>query len=311
MERDANYTAVGAFVILLTTLAGLFVYWYSDSREHRDYTRYEIYFLGSVSGLSVGGPVRYLGVDVGRVQRIRIDQRSADRVQVITDIDTSAPISQSTFAQLSLQGVTGLLYIDLQQTPGNQQVMPAVPSERYPVINSVRSSFDTFLATLPELATKSQELLTQVQIIFSPENTAAITQTLASLQHGTAQLPETMVKLDSLLNELRGATAQFRGIAQSIQGTADSVAPELVTAIEKLRTTADNIAGVSERLDQMVAENRGGVRAFTRDSLPEFERMVREARSAAEEFRELSRSLSDDPSRLIYKPQFHGVEIPR
>ena len=77
--------------------------------------RYEIYFDGSVSGLSEGGPVRYLGVDVGRVVRIRIDPRAADRVQVIADIDATTPISERTLAQLSLQGVTGLLYIDLQQ----------------------------------------------------------------------------------------------------------------------------------------------------------------------------------------------------
>ena len=58
--------------------------------------------------------MRYLGVNVGRVRRIRLDQRSAERVQVIADIDDPRPIRQTT-AQLSLKGVTGLLFIDLQQ----------------------------------------------------------------------------------------------------------------------------------------------------------------------------------------------------
>ena len=31
MEREANYTAVGAFVLLVAALAGAFVYWYSDA----------------------------------------------------------------------------------------------------------------------------------------------------------------------------------------------------------------------------------------------------------------------------------------
>ncbi len=44
MEREANYAAVGAFVLLVTLAGALFVYWYSDTREHRDYKRYEIYF---------------------------------------------------------------------------------------------------------------------------------------------------------------------------------------------------------------------------------------------------------------------------
>ena len=76
MEREANYTAVGAFVLLIVTMAGLFVYWYAGSSDARDYRRYEIYFEGSVSGLNRGSTVRYLGVDVGRVVTIRIDKRA-------------------------------------------------------------------------------------------------------------------------------------------------------------------------------------------------------------------------------------------
>ena len=89
MEREANFVAVGAFMLLVAIMAALFVYWYSDSRESRHYTRYEVYFDGSVSGLSEGGQVRYLGVDIGRVARIRVDRRAADRVQVLVDIDTA------------------------------------------------------------------------------------------------------------------------------------------------------------------------------------------------------------------------------
>ena len=88
MEREANYTAVGAFVLLVATMAALFVYWYAGSVDARDYKRYEIYFEGSVSGLNRGSTVRYLGVEVGRVVTIRIDKRASDRVQVIADIDS-------------------------------------------------------------------------------------------------------------------------------------------------------------------------------------------------------------------------------
>ena len=98
MEREANCTAVGAFVLLIVTMAGLFVYWYAGSSDNRDYRRYEIYFEGSVSGLNRGSTVRYLGVEVGRVVTIRIDKRAADRVQVIADIDSATPISSDTLA---------------------------------------------------------------------------------------------------------------------------------------------------------------------------------------------------------------------
>src|SRR5262245_47994752 len=101
MEREANYAAVGAFVLLVVVMAVLFVYWYSDTRERRDYQRYEVYFEGSVSGLQRGAAVRYLGVDVGRVFTMRIDSRDSSRVQVLVDIDSSAPVSGRTIAELS------------------------------------------------------------------------------------------------------------------------------------------------------------------------------------------------------------------
>ena len=83
MEREANYITVGAFVLLVIALASAFVIWYTDRGDRREYSRYEIYFNGSVSGLSRGSPVRYLGVDVGRVVDITLDDRTPDRVAVV------------------------------------------------------------------------------------------------------------------------------------------------------------------------------------------------------------------------------------
>ena len=75
MDRDTNYVVVGAFVLLVIGMAVSFVYWYTDQRDKRTYHRYEIYYAGTVSGLSAGSPVRYLGVDVGKVARITLDPK--------------------------------------------------------------------------------------------------------------------------------------------------------------------------------------------------------------------------------------------
>ena len=92
MDRDANYVAVGAFVLLVIAMAVSFVFWYTDQKDKRTYQRYEIYFKGTVSGLTAGSPVRYLGVDVGKVARIALDPQQRNRVEVIADIDSAAPI---------------------------------------------------------------------------------------------------------------------------------------------------------------------------------------------------------------------------
>jgi len=314
MEREANYVAVGAFVLLVAVMAALFVYWYSDARDQHDYTRYEIYFDGSVSGLSEGGQVRYLGVDVGRVVHIRLDRRAADRVQVIADIDSSAPISERTLAELSLQGVTGLLYIDLQQLrPGTQtqQVMERVQSENYPVIRSVHSNFDLFLASLPELAVRAGELATRANRLLSDENIAALTRLAASLERAGSALPQAARDAAALIAELRSATAESREVIAQVRAASVTAAPDLAASMARLRVTADHLATASEQLDGILSENRSALRGFMQQGLPQIEALVRDSRDAAHEFQQLSRSLRNNPSQLLYQPASSGVEIPR
>ena len=316
MEREANYVAVGAFVLLVAAMATLFVYWYSDGRDQRNYTRYEIYFDGSVSGLSVGGPVRYLGVDIGRVLRIRVDRRAADRVQVLADIDASAPISERTVAQLSLQGVTGLLYIDLQQRRSAGPAGPAarlmepVASERYPVIRSVRSDFDVFLSSLPEAAGRIGEVAERVNKLLSDDNVAAINRLVANLDRAGGTLPQTARDAGTLIADLRAATAESRTVIAQLREAAGTAAPDFTAMMARLRSTADHLAHSSEQLDGLLAEDRGALRGFLHESLPQVEALVRDSRDAAREFQRLSKGLRENPSQILYQPVAGGVEIP-
>src|SRR5436190_7224218 len=210
MEREANYTAVGAFVLLIATMAGLFVYWYAGNTDARDYRRYEIYFEGSVSGLNRGSTVRYLGVEVGKVVTIRIDKRAADRVQVIADIDSQAPISKDTLASLSLQGVTGLLYIDLLAQADSKHRVEPVPSEQYPVIDSVRSNFDLFLSSLPDLVGRAAEVADRAARVLSDQNLQAFNNTMHSIEQGAATLPTTLRDAAQVVAELKSTMADVR-----------------------------------------------------------------------------------------------------
>jgi phospholipid/cholesterol/gamma-HCH transport system substrate-binding protein len=311
MEREANYAAVGAFVLLLITMAGFFVYWYSEGRDNRDYRRYEIYFDGSVSGLTRGSTVRYLGVDVGRVVDLRIDKRAQARVQVIVDIDTTAPVTESTVAELSLQGVTGLLYIDLVTRRPGMTLGGLVASANHPVIPSVRSSFDVFVSSLPGLVNSAGQVAERVNRLLNDDSIAAVTSMLANLDAASQTLPATMKEVNLLVHDLHGAADEVRKVAASFRGVAESAGPDIQATLERVRTVAENLASTSGRLDRLIAENQQDVRAFTRDSLPEFERLLRDSRVAAQEFSLLARSLRENPSQIIYQPQSAGVEIPR
>ncbi len=313
MEREANYIAVGSFVLLLLVMGTLFVYWYADSREHRNFVRYEIYFDGSVSGLSEGGQVRYLGVDVGRVARIRIDPRAENRVQVIADIDATTPISDRTLAQLSLQGVTGLLFIDLQQQRADdtgRRILAAVPSERYPVIRSVHSDFDLFLSSLPAVTARLNELIDRSSRLLSDANIRSMTRLIDNVDQAATRLPASARKVDELLEALHDTTVSAGHLIDELHGTTQSASTDFLAAVQKLRQTSDNLAGATATLDAFAADNRAALSGFVTVGLPEFESVLRDTRTAAQQITELSRDLDENPSRLIYRRPEGGVVIP-
>lgn len=311
MEREANYAAVGAFVLLVLLVGGLFVYWYSDSREHKIFRRYEIYFDGSVSGLERGAAVRYLGVGVGRVQQMHIDPRDAGRVQVIVDIDSSTPISDKTLAELQLQGVTGLLYIDLQQIRPNLPLPPVVPGIDYPVIRSARSRFDVFLARLPDVLASAGEVVDRAARALSDQNIVAITHALGNIDKASEGLPQTLREVSTLVAELRGATSDLAASAKGARKIVEESGPEVVASLQRVHVVADNLANATDQIEKLIGDNRQDVRSFTRDGLPELERLLREGRAAAQELRELSSSLRENPSQLLYQPRQVGLEIPK
>lgn len=313
MEREANYVAVGAFVLLITAMAALFVYWYSDTREQRTFNRYEVYFDGSVGGLAVGSQVRYLGVDVGRVVRIKLDARRADLVQIIVDIDASAPISARTLAQLAVQGVTGLLNIDLLLRPDAQpeSLMAPVASEHYPVIRSVHSNFDVFLSGLPQVVSQLGELTARGNKLLANDNIAAVSRLVANLERAGASLPQAGRDAAQLIAEMRNAAAESRAVIADVKAATATAAPDLSATLARLRVSAEHLATASEQLDGLLADDGGAVHAFVQQSLPQVEVLVRDSRDAARELQQLARSLRENPAQLLYQPANAAVEIPR
>jgi phospholipid/cholesterol/gamma-HCH transport system substrate-binding protein len=309
MDRDANYVAVGAFVLLVIAMAVSFVLWYTNQQDKRIYLRYEIYFQGTVSGLTPGSPVRYLGVDVGKVARILIDPQQRNRVLVIADIEANAPIDGRTRASLSLQGITGLLFIDLKQV-GKSNV-PGVLADglHYPIIRSAPSDFDVLLSNLPALTTHLVELADRLNQVFSDENVSSFKATLDNARVASERLPATLRDVQELVADARSAMQEVKGAAADLRGIEEHTAPDLETAVANMRHLSDNLSKTSDRLEHFVADNEPVVTRFTHQSLPEFEQLLRESRQAARDFRDLSRSLKQNPSQLIYEPNYRGVEV--
>jgi phospholipid/cholesterol/gamma-HCH transport system substrate-binding protein len=309
MDRDSNYVAVGAFVLLVITMAVSFVFWYTDQRDKRTYQRYEIYFPGSVSGLTAGSPVRYLGVDVGKVARIALDPQQRKTVQVLADIDSTAPIDDRTRASLSLQGITGLLFVDLEQDPKAESTGALAQGQHYPMIRSRRSDFDVLLSNLPALTTHLVELADHFNEIFSDDTVRSLKATLENARLASERLPETVREAQQLLIEVRRTTQEVQGTVAELHGLITAESPDLKAAFANIREISDNLAKTTTRLNSFVTENEPGYSRFSKQSLPEFEQLLRESRQAVRDFRDLSRSLKQNPSQLIYESNYRGIEV--
>src|ERR1039457_6702074 len=112
METDQHYFFEGLFIIGFSVAAAFFAVWLGSTGRHDD-VLYRIHFHDSVSGLAVGDPVKYRGVDVGTVKTMIIDPDNSRLVLVDVRLRKETPVKTDTRANLAMKGITGVLFIEL------------------------------------------------------------------------------------------------------------------------------------------------------------------------------------------------------
>ena len=122
MESDKHYFVEGLFIIVFTIAAAVFAVWIG-SPGHRDDVIYRIHFPDSVSGLALGDPVKFRGVDVGTVKTMSLDRDNPRLVQVDVRLRKETPVMTDTKASLELKGITGVVFIDLNGGDPKRRVL--------------------------------------------------------------------------------------------------------------------------------------------------------------------------------------------
>ena len=116
MENKSHALAAGTFVLaLLAVLIALAVWLTRDNRALRTF---ELSSASAVTGLQPEASVRFKGVDVGKVTAIGFDPLQVGHVLIRIAVDDQTPLTESTFATLGFQGVTGLAFIALAKVIG-------------------------------------------------------------------------------------------------------------------------------------------------------------------------------------------------
>jgi phospholipid/cholesterol/gamma-HCH transport system substrate-binding protein len=228
MEEKVNYALVGVFVLVLGAALVGGVLWLSSSRSYgTSYDLYQTYMQESVAGLNLNAPVRYRGVEVGRVQKIALAPGNVEQVQLMLAIESGTPIKADTVAVLSMQGLTGIAFVDLTGGSRDAPALETKAGEPYPVIRSgpslmvrLDASLVDAAQTLKNVARMSEDLpqLTlriqrSADIFDNMSNELARAGTNASVKFTGETLPQ----VHELVRELRDVTASLRRIGGQLE----------------------------------------------------------------------------------------------
>jgi phospholipid/cholesterol/gamma-HCH transport system substrate-binding protein len=163
VETDKHYFFEGLFIIVFSIALAILAVWLGNP-GHRDDVFYRIHFPESVSGLTVGDPVSFRGVDVGSVKSIDIDPENSRLVLVEVRLRKDAPVKTDTRASLQLKGITGVVNIEL--SGGDQAaetLIAATPQGTIPEIPYEKSSLKAMLDALPKLVEKFSSIEDQIK----------------------------------------------------------------------------------------------------------------------------------------------------
>jgi len=290
MEAKVNFAVVGVFVLMLG--AGLIagVQWFSSGGAYRKvYDTYETYMSESVSGLNLDAPVRYRGVEVGRVRKMALAPGNIQLVQLTLDIERGAPVNQDTVAVLRVQGLTGIAHVELSGGGPDSRALEARPGEAYPVIRSGPSLMVRLDNAVTALLTNVNRTSEGMNVLMDEDNRRAFKQTLAELRVLSQTLAARSAAIDSsLLNT-----------ARTMENTA-RVSGDLPRLVERIQHSADGFDRMSGDVAQAGSGVRSDLRQATGEILSEVRLLASELREVTGSLRRFSEQLEQNPSMLLY-----------
>lgn len=301
MESKVNFAVVGMFVLVLGAALIAGVLWFSSGGTYRKaYDTYLILMDESVSGLNLDAPVKYRGVEVGRVRRMALAPANEQLVQLTLDIERGTPVKQDTVAVLRVQGLTGIAYVELSGGGSSSPALVARAGEAYPVIRngpSIMVRLDSAISALLTNVNRTSESMTA---LMDEDNRRLFKQALQELQVLTRTVAARSAAIDaSLLNAARTLDNTAR-----LSGTMSADLPRLV---ERLQTSAegfDRMTGAMARAGGEANTTLAGARADLRqaagDIVPEVRQLAAELREVTGSLRRFSEQLEQNPSVLLY-----------
>lgn len=301
--------AVGIFVAVALVIFVSTTIWLTGRQGSEPSVDYSIFFEKDVGGLMLGGPVFFLGVEVGTVTAMNIIPGNPMRVRVDVEVAKSVPINTGSYASLAFQGITGVAVIKLNADPGLHEHIKIVEDSPYPVINARDTGFSALLDMAPAIVERLDSVLLSINQILGQENrdlVSRILDDLASVSGTLAAEKEFISELPGLLKETINTLNET--ITQ-VRSTTRKIEPDLASTLKNLEEATAKLAIMSSRIETWTATNDKEMNAFMEDGLGQFPALVNDARATLRELEKLVKDLQEDPSRLIRQPKENAVEL--
>ncbi|MEL6362484.1 MAG: MlaD family protein [Pseudomonadota bacterium] len=289
METRASYIFIGSVVLIVAAFAFLFILYLGQGGA--DYDEYDIVFEERVSGLSVGAPVRFNGIQKGEVETLSIDPENPSIVIARVKVEDDTPVKTDTTAELELVGFTGLAIIQLA---GGGPDKPLLKDEvrGIPRIEADSSGFAVFLEGSGDIVNAANRLL-------SPKNTQAVTDILDNIKVITEAVAENDEEINQIVGDaavitqnLAETTNRLAKVSDQLEKLIGSDAPE---AMEEATLMLEEARVLIADLDTVVKENSEPIALFTEQGLAQVGPAVAEARRLFRTLDQVLREVDRDP----------------
>jgi phospholipid/cholesterol/gamma-HCH transport system substrate-binding protein len=294
METRSNYIMVGAVTVALLIGTLLFIVWLAGL-SNKETKCYDIYFAQAVGGLNTGSNVTFSGVPVGQVKKISLLPNRPEFVWVRIEVNQQTPVLQGTSAQIHGVGFTGVSEIQLTGAERGRPPISQEGPQGCPVIPASSGGISALLNSAPELIDRIQRLTERLTELLNDKNQNSISDILENIDVTTRVLRDRSPEMADAIGDIRIAAHNAGLAANNIAALSDNT-NRLVTeqgrpAAEDLRKSIASVQQAADNLNAMIGEARPGVQNFSKSTLPEANKLVRD-------LRQLSASLKDVSDRV-------------
>lgn len=296
MENKSNAFLAGVFTIGLVVLTAAAIFWFST--DHTERVPFDLVTRSTVNGLGPQADVKYRGLDVGKVVSIRFDPSVPGQIIVRISVDKNTPITRTTYATLGFQGVTGIAYVQLDDTAAqegsNAPSPPLVTSERAVAQITMRPGLLEQLEKRGDtLLTQAEMLMTSINDMFQGENRREVMTTIRSIKEAADDYAKLARRLEPAARDLPQVTANLNATLASTR----RLAQELGSPNGTLLRTVDNVGNDLQSAAQSVQTAAG---SLGEDTLPQINGLTRDARQTVRSLDRAASQFNDSPQSVLF-----------